>query len=98
MQDTVGSGLFELLDRGVHGLTSSGESTSGQYFDLLCMSNLSTHLDDFLARFLEFLGEVSELQHFSFDEGIPRLLHCSVDDSLVRLPKLENSLPKRCEG
>jgi hypothetical protein len=97
VKDTIGPGLFEAFDRSVHGLTGSGEGASGQHFDLLCVSNFGACLDDFLAGFLELLGEVSELQHFSLDEGISHLLYCSVDDGLIQLPELEDLLSKGVE-
>jgi hypothetical protein len=42
-------------------LAGSGKSTGGQHLDLLSVSNFGMGLDGFLSRFLELLGEVSEL-------------------------------------
>ena len=61
MEGAIGSGLLEAFDRGVHRLSSSGEGAGGQHLDLLCVSNFAMCLDDFLARLLELLSEVSKL-------------------------------------
>ena len=94
----VGPGLFEEIDRGVHGLSGGGEGTSSQHLDLLRMSDFGAGFNDFLSGLLEFLGEVSELQHLAFDEGVPQLLYGPVDDELVRLSELEDTLAKRVKG
>ena len=70
MKCAVGPGVFESLRGLIHCLASGGEGACGQYFDLLCVSNFGAGVDNLLADFLQFLGELSELQHFSFDEGI----------------------------
>ena len=66
-------------------MAGGSEGAGGQHFDLLRMLDFGVSVDDFLMGFLKFLGEVSELQHFAFDEGVPQLLYGSVDDELVRL-------------
>ena len=83
MEGAIGPGLFETLDGSVHGLSGGGEGTTGQYFDLLHVSNFGASVDDFLLGFEKLLGEVSELQHFSFDEGVSQLLYGSVDNGLI---------------
>ena len=90
--------MLETFDGGVHGLAGSGKGTCGQYFDLLCMSNLRACVDDFLSGFLELLSEVSELQHLTFDKRVTQLLYGSVNDGLVWLSELEDSLAKGTEG
>ena len=94
MEGAVGSSLFEAVDRGVHGLAGGGEGASSQHLDSLHMSDFGASFDDFLSGFLKFLGEVSELQHLAFDKGVPQLLYGSIDDELVRLSKLEDTLSK----
>ena len=97
MEGAVGPGLFETLDRGIHGLSGGSEGTGGQHLDLLCVSNFGTCLNDFLMCFLELLGEVSELQYLSFDEGVSQPLYCLVDNSLIRLSGLKDLLSKGIE-
>ena len=97
MEDAVGSSLLEAVDGGVYGLAGGGEGAGGQHLDLLCMSNFGARIDDFLSSFLELLSEVSELQHLSFDEGVSQLLYGSIDDRLVWLSGLEDSLAERVE-
>jgi hypothetical protein len=97
MEGVVGSGLFKTFNRSVHGLTCGGEGAGGQHLDLLCVLNFGVCFDNFLTGFLELLGEVSELQHLSFDEGVPQLLDGPIDDGLVRLPELKDLLSKRVE-
>ena len=97
MKGAVGPGLFEAFDRGVDSLAGGGEGTSGQHFDLLCVSDFGTSVDDFLSSLLKLLGEVSKLQRLAFDEGVPKLLYRSVNEELVRLSRLENALSKGVE-
>ena len=98
MEDAVSSSLFEAFNRSVHGLSGGSEGASGQHLDLLGMSDFSVSVDDFLSGLLQFLGEVSKLQYFSFDEGVSQLLHGSVDDVLVGLSEFENALAKGIKG
>ena len=94
----VGSGLFEAFDGGVHGLAGHGEGAGSQHFNLLRVLDFGASVDDFLSGLLKLLGEVLELQHLSFDEGVPQLLYGSVDDELVRLSELEDALSKGMKG
>ena len=80
MEGAVGPGLFKAFSGGVHSVSGGGEGTSGQHLDLLGVSDFGTSVDDFLSSFLKRLSEVSELQYLSFDEGVPKLLYCSVDN------------------
>ena len=61
MEGTVGSGLFEVFDRGVHGLSGGGEGAGGQHLNLLRMSDFGVGIDDFLSGLLKLSGEVLEL-------------------------------------
>ena len=85
MEGAIGSGLFETLDGSIHGLSGGCKGAGGQYLDLLCVSDFVAGVDDLLPGLLKFLDEVSKLQHLSFDEGVPQLLHGLVDDGLVGL-------------
>ena len=98
MEGTIGPGLLETLDGGVHGLSGSSESAAGQHFDLLRVSYFGAHVDDLLSGFEELSSEVSELSHFAFDKGVPQLLQCSVDDRLIWLPVFEDALSKGMKG
>ena len=98
MEGAISSGLLKTLDRSIHSLSGSGEGTAGQHLDSLGLSDFSTGVDDFLSNFLELPSEVSELQHFSFDEGIPQLLYSSVDDGLVWLSVFEDVLTEGVKG
>ena len=97
MEDAIGSGLFEMFGGSIHGLSCGGEGAAGQHLDLLCVSDFISGVDDFLAGLEEFLGEVSELQDLALDEGISQLLYGSIDDGLVGLPILEDTLAKGVE-
>ena len=83
MENAVGSSLLETFHRGIYSLLSGSKGAGGQSLDLLCVSNFGACFDHFLTCLLEFLGEVSELQHLSFDERVSQLLYGSVDDCLV---------------
>jgi hypothetical protein len=61
MEGMISSGLLETLNGSVHCLSGSGEGTAGQHLDLLCVSDFSASVDDFLSGFKKFSGEVSEL-------------------------------------
>ena len=98
MEDAVRSSLFEAISRCIHRLSGSGEGTGGEYFDLLSVSDASASVDDFLPGFLEVLRKSSELLYFSFDERVAQLLHSAVDDELIGLSRLKDSLAKRVEG
>ena len=98
MEGSIGSRLFKTVGGGVHGLSSSGEGAGGQHFHLLGMSYFGAGIDNLLSGLLELLGEGSKLKDFSFYEGIPQLLHGSVDDELVGLSGLEDALSKGIEG
>ena len=98
MEGAIGSGLFKTVGRGVHGLSSGSEGAGGQHFHLLGMSDFSAGVDDLLSGLLEFSGEGSKLKHFTFDEGVSRLLYGSVDDGLIGLSGLEDTLSKGVEG
>ena len=97
MEGVIGSSLFEAIGRGIHGLSGSGEGTGGQHLHLLGVSDFGVGVDDLLLGLLKFLGEGSKLKNFSFDKGIPQLLHGSVDDDLVWLSGFENALSKGVE-
>ena len=62
------------------------------------MSNFGAGFDDFLLGFLELLSEVSKLQHLSFNERVSQLLYGPVDDELVWLSELEDTLLKGVKG
>ena len=94
----IRSSLFEAIRGGIHCLSSSGEGAGGEYFDLLRVSDASASVDDFLSSLLEVVRKSSELLYFSFDEGVAQLLHGTIDDELVRLPRFEDPLAKRIEG
>ena len=97
MKGPIGSCLFDSVDGGIHCLSSSGEGTGGQYFHLLGVPHFGTSVDDFLSSLLELAGEGSKLKDFAFNEGIPQLLHGSVDDGLIGLARLKDALPKGIE-
>ena len=97
MESPIGSGLLETFDGSVHSLAGGGEGAGGQHFDLLCVLDFGTSVDNFLPSFLKFSSEVSELYHLSFDEGVSQLLYCLIDDGLVGLPGLEDVLTKGME-
>ena len=97
MKDAVRSGLFEAVSGRIHRLSGSGKGTGCEDLDLLCVSDASASVDDFLSGLLEVLCESSKLLHFSFDEGVAQSLHGTVDDKLIRLPRLEDPLAKRVE-
>ena len=98
MEGAIGSRLFEAFDRGIHRLSGSSEGARGQHLDSLCVSYFGARLDNFLMGFLELLSEMSELRHFSFDEGISQLLYRAIDESVVRLSGFEDPLSKGVEG
>ena len=98
MEGPVGSCLFESVDRGIHGLSSSGEGAGGQHLHLLGMSYFGAGVDDLLSDFLELVSEGSELKNFAFDEGVPQLVHRSVNKELVGLSGLEDALSEGIEG
>ena len=97
MEGAISPRLFEAVDGRVHGLSGGGERASGQYFDLLGVSDCVSSVDDFLTSGLQFLGEVSELGHFAFDKGISESLYGVIDDGLVVVPRLEYALSKGVE-
>ena len=70
MENAIGSGLLESFGGGIHGLSGGGESTCGQRFDMLRVTYFSASVDNFLASFEKFLGELSELKNFSFNEWV----------------------------
>jgi hypothetical protein len=70
MESAIGSRLLESLGGGVYGLACGGEGTCGQRLNMLRMAYLCTSVDDFLSGFEELLGELSELENFSFDEWV----------------------------
>jgi hypothetical protein len=78
-------------------LSSGSEGTGSQGLYLLRMSDFGARVDDFLSSLLQLLGEVSKLQYLSFKEGIPLLSHSAVDNGLVGLPILEETLSKGIE-
>ena len=70
MEDAICSGLLEVISGCIHHLSGRGEGTSGEYLDVLCVSDAGTSIDDLLSGFLEVLRESSELLYFSFDKGV----------------------------
>jgi hypothetical protein len=94
VEDAIGPGLLETFDRGVHSLLGSSEGAASQHLDLLHVSDFGARIDDFLLGFEELLSEVPELQHFSFDKGVPELLYSVIDNELIRLSVLEDTLSK----
>ena len=94
MEDTVSPGLFESVDGGIHSLSCGSEGAAGQHLDLLRMADFGPSVDDFLLGFEELLSEVPELQHFSFDKGVPELLYSTINNELMRLSVLEDTLSK----
>ena len=98
MKGSIGPCLFEAIDGRVHGLSCGGEGTGGQHLHSLGMSDLGTGVDHFLPGVLEFSGEGSKLKDFSLDEWISQLSYGSVDDGLIGLPRLEDTLSKGMEG
>ena len=70
MEGVVGSCLFELLGRGIHGLSGGSKGTCSQRLDVLSMPDFSAGVDYLLSGFKEFLGELSELENFSFDKRV----------------------------
>ena len=97
MKELIGFRLFDSVGGGIHCLPSSGEGTGGQYFHSLGVPHFSASVDDFLLSLLKLAGEGSKLKDFAFDEGIPQLLHGSVDDGLIGLARLKDALPKGVE-
>ena len=95
MKGTISPGLLEPLDRGVYGLTGSGESACGQRLDMLGVVDLGVRVDHFLLGFEELLGELSELMDFPFNEWVAQSSHCMVDEWLIWLPIFEEALSKR---
>ena len=53
VKGSVGSCLFDPFHRGIHGLTSGGESTECQHFDSLGLSNFGAGVDHFLLGLVE---------------------------------------------
>ena len=98
MENTIRSGLFKTIRGLIHRLSSSGEGTGGQHFDLLRVSDTGTGIDDLLPGFLEVLRESSKLLYFSFDEGVTQLLYGAIDDGLIGLSRFKDPLAKRIEG
>ena len=70
MEGAISSHLFESRCGGVDCLSSGGEGTRSQHFDLLRMADFGTGIDDFLSGFEEFLREMSKLKDFPFDEWV----------------------------
>ena len=79
VKDAVRSGLFEPFGRGVYSLVGGGEGARGQHFDVLSMADLGACVDNFLVGFEEFLGELSKLENFSFDERVAQSSHSAID-------------------
>ena len=61
------------------------------------MTDFGASIDHFLLGFEEFLGEVSKLKDFSFNERVSQSLYRVVDELLVRLSILEDALAKGME-
>jgi hypothetical protein len=78
-------------------LAGGNKGTGGQHLDLLGVVDFGTSIDHFLLGFEELLSEVSELKDFPFDEWISQSLHCAINELLVRLSILENTLAKGVE-
>ena len=70
MEDAISSGLLESLGGGVDSLSGSGEGAGSQHFDVLCVTNFGAGVDNFLTSFKKFLGKLSELKNFSFNEWV----------------------------
>ena len=98
MEDSIGPGLFETVDGGVHSLPGGGERAGSQYLNLLRVSDSDAGVNDLLSGFLQFSGEMPELRYLAFDEGVSQLLYGSIDDELVRVSRFEYALPKGVEG
>ena len=98
VEGAVSSCLFESRGRGVHSLSSGRKGAGSQHLDLLSVLDFGSSVDDFLLRLEEFLGEVSELEHFTFDKWVFQLLYGSVDELLVRSSILEDALTKGMKG
>ena len=62
------------------------------------MSDFGSSVNDFLLRLEEFLGEVLELEHFTFDKWVFQLLYGSVDELLVWSSILKDALTKGMKG
>ena len=87
--------LLETLGGGIHGLAGSGESACSQRFDVLGVADLGACVDHFLPGFKKFLGELSKVKKFSFDEWVAQPSHRAIDQLLIQLPVFEKALPKR---
>ena len=61
---------------------------------MLCVMDFGACIYDFLSSFEEFLGELSELKDFSFNERVTQSSYSTVDELLVRLSVLEYALSK----
>ena len=70
MKGTISPCLLEPFGGGIHGLAGSGESACSQRFDVLGVADLGACVDHFLSGFEEFLGELSKLKNFPFDEQV----------------------------
>jgi hypothetical protein len=92
VEGAVGPGLFESIGGGVDGLSSGGEGARSQHLDMLGMADFGASIDDFLSSLEKFLGELSKLKNFSFDERIPKPTYSVVDELLIRLPVFKQAL------
>ena len=92
MEDTIGSGLLESFGGGIDSLSGGGERTRSQHFDMLGVADLSAGIDHFLSSFEKFLGKLSKLKNFSFDERVSQSSYCAIDELLIWLPVLEYAL------
>ena len=79
MKGTIRSRLLKSFDGGVYGLARGGESTCRQRLDMLGVAYLRACINYLLSGFEEFLGELSELENFSFDEWVSQPSHRLVD-------------------
>ena len=94
MEGAVGSRLFEACDGGVHCLLSGGEGASGQHLDSLGLTDFGAGIDHLLSSFEEFSSELSKVEDFPFNKWVPQSSYGPVNELLIWLSVLEDSLMK----
>ena len=97
MEDAIGPRLLKPRGRGVHSLASSGQGTRSQHLNMLSVTDFGTHVNYFLSGFEKFLGELSKLKNFPFNEWVSQPSYGAVDELLIWLSVFKYPLSERGE-